>query len=134
MLYLDIEKVRFDERLEILIDVSDEAKRALVPSLLFQPLIENAIKYAIAKTEEQGVLSLKAYVERNRLIVQLCDNGPHAPEQPELLMKNAGVGLKNTRERLAALYGDEFTFSMTKNEPQGLCVEIVLPFETLESV
>jgi signal transduction histidine kinase len=134
MLYLDIEKVRFDERLEIIIDVSDEAKKALVPSLLFQPLIENAIKYAIAKTEDQGVLSLTAYIERGELKVRLCDNGPNAPEQPELLMRNAGVGLKNTRERLSALYGNDFSFRMTKNKPQGLCVEIVLPYETLESV
>ena len=132
MLYLDIEKVRFDERLDIQLDVTDEAKKALVPSLLLQPLIENAIKYAIAKVETVGILQLTAWVADNQLQIRLCDNGPEAPAQPELLLQNTGVGLKNIRERLVALYGKKFSLALTPNQPQGLCVEIVLPFECLE--
>lgn len=133
MLYLDIEKVRFDERLDIQVNATNEAKRALVPSLLFQPLIENAIKYAIAKSESVGVLSLTATVGDQQLTVTLCDNGPNAPAEPQQLLKDSGVGLQNTRERLQALYGDEFQFRMKPNRPQGLCVEIIIPFETMET-
>ncbi|MAK71708.1 MAG: sensor histidine kinase [Idiomarinaceae bacterium] len=133
MLYLDIEKVRFDERLDIQVELSDEAKVALVPSLLLQPLIENAIKYAMAKVEPVGVLQLQAWQHQNELLIRLCDNGPEAPEHPELLLKNSGVGLQNTRDRLHALYGKRFNLTMKRNQPQGLCVEIKLPYETLEN-
>lgn len=133
MLYLDIEKVRFDERLDIQVDITPEARQALVPSLLLQPLIENAIKYAIAKVEDVGVLSLTACVTDGQLQITLCDNGPDAPSDPQALFKNSGVGLQNSRERLLALYGKKFRFEMKPNEPQGLCVEIVLPYETLEN-
>lgn len=133
MLYLDIEKVRFDERLDIQVTIADNAKDALVPSLLLQPLIENAIKYAIAKVESVGVLQLNAKVVDGQLMIKLCDNGPDAPEHPEVLLRNSGVGLQNTRERLVALYGKDFTFTMQRNQPDGLCVTIKLPYETLES-
>ncbi|MGM0481321.1 MAG: sensor histidine kinase [Pseudomonadota bacterium] len=132
ILYLDIEKVRFDERLNIQLNVSDQAKKALVPSLLLQPLIENAIKYAIAKVEDVGVLSLTASVDAQLLCISLCDNGPNAPAQPEQLLKSSGVGLQNTQERLLALYGKQFQLHMKPNQPQGLCVEITLPYQTLE--
>lgn len=132
LLYLEIEKVRFDERLDFQLQVSDEAKQALVPSLIFQPLIENAIKYAIAKSEEVGVLQLSADVSEGQLHVQLCDNGPETPSDPQQLLKDSGVGLSNTRERLKTLYGKQFSFTMKPNQPKGLCVEIVLPYETLE--
>ena len=133
MLYLDIEKVRFDERLDIRVSVTDDAKLALVPSLLLQPLIENAIKYAIAKVEDVGILQLQAYVEQRRLVILMCDNGPDAPDKPQALLSNTGVGLQNTQERLQALYGKQFSFNLKPNQPQGLCVEIILPYETLEN-
>lgn len=132
-LYLDIEKVRFDERLEIQLDVSDQAKKALVPSLLLQPLIENAIKYAIARVEDVGVLTLRASVEEQQLLISLCDNGPDAPAEPQQLLSGNGVGLQNTQDRLASLYGKQFELRMKRNEPQGLCVEITLPYQTLET-
>ena len=133
MLYLDIEKVRFDERLDIQVEVSESAKLALVPSLLLQPLIENAIKYAIAKVEDVGILRLTASVVEKDVIITLCDNGPDTPAEPQALLNQSGVGLQNTRERLLALYGKQFNLQMKHNQPQGLCVEITLPYQTLEN-
>lgn len=130
MLYLEIEKVRFDERLDIQLQISETAGQGLVPSLLLQPLIENAIKYGIAKVENIGVLKLSAWVHEQQLHIQLCDNGPQAPDNPEKLLASSGVGLRNTYDRLQALYSGKFEFVMKHNEPQGLCVEISIPYET----
>ncbi len=76
MLYLEIEKTRFGEQLNLDFDISEEAKRAKVPSLLLQPLVENSIKYAIAANENGGTIRLKAIVEKGELQIELADTGP----------------------------------------------------------
>lgn len=76
MLYLDIEKVRFDERLKVSLDIDDEVKQALVPSLMLQPLIENSIKYAIGKMEDGGEIIVKAQRFSEDLLISVADNGP----------------------------------------------------------
>lgn len=127
-LYLEIEKVRFGDRLIIEKDIDDRAERALVPSLILQPLIENAIKYAITPSEEGGTLRITARVQQGTLAVQLSDTGPGLGNGNNG-QKSSGVGLKNTRERLQQLYGDEQAFTLAPNEPTGLTVTINLPFE-----
>lgn len=135
MLYLDIEKVRFEERLQVNTWISDEASRALVPSMFLQPIIENSIKYAIARLETQGVIDIKAWVEIETLVVQVWDNGPHpfnpldALEKDE--SKSGGVGLSNTRERLKALYGKQYSFNLSANDPTGCIVEIRIPWQVV---
>ncbi|MDX1517399.1 MAG: histidine kinase [Woeseiaceae bacterium] len=128
-LYLEIEKVRFGDRLVVARDVEDAALDALVPSLILQPLIENAIKYAISPSEDGGTLKIAARVRHGTLMLQLSDTGPglgngDAPK------KSSGVGLKNTRERLLQLYGDHQAFTLAPNEPTGLTVTINIPYET----
>jgi LytS/YehU family sensor histidine kinase len=127
-LYLEIEKVRFSDRLTIQKDVSEEAIDALVPSLILQPLIENAIKYAISPSEAGGTLRISAKVHQQTLMLQVADTGPGlgngSGEQ-----KSCGVGLANTRERLQQLYGDQQAFTLAPNEPTGLIVTINIPFE-----
>lgn len=133
-LYLDIEKTRFCDRLEIVFDIDPDTRGAMVPSLILQPAIENAIKYAIAQMEAGGRISIEAKKEGEMLRLQVCDNGPNAPEDPNAVLAKArtGVGLVNMRERLAHLYGARQSFSLFRLDPAGLCVSLKLPFETGE--
>lgn len=133
LLYLDIEKVRFDEQLEIDIHLSDETKNALVPSLICQPLIENSIKYAISNVEGVGKIRVRSWSEKENLILEVCDNGPKIETDPEKLFRKDGVGLNNTRQRLKSLYGKQYRFEMLKGAESGLCVRITIPMEMLES-
>ncbi len=131
-LYLEIEETRFDERLKVDFDIDEDALDAYVPSLLLQPAIENAIKYAIAKMVAGGEISIRAKREGRMLCMEVCDNGPDAPDEPAELIRNArtGVGLVNMRDRLSYLYQDKCQFELERVKPAGLCVRIKIPFET----
>jgi two-component system LytT family sensor kinase len=127
-LYLEIEKVRFGDRLVIEKKIEAKAQAALVPSLILQPLIENAIKYAITPSEEGGTLRISARVQRNTLVLQLADTGPGLGNGNNNQI-SSGVGLRNTRERLQQLYGDNQAFTLAPTEPSGLTVTINMPYE-----
>ena len=129
MLYLDIEKVRFEDRLCVEIDVSERAQGALIPSLLLQPLVENAIKYGIAQLEEGGRLRIAASVFGDELLLELSDNGPGMELAAGEPRNGRGVGVRNTRERLRELYGERHGFRLRRTEPHGLTVDIRIPFE-----
>jgi len=135
-LYLDIESTRFGSRLKITQDIDDEALDAKVPSLILQPAIENAIKYAIGKMENGGEIIIGAHQEGDMLVLKVCDNGPFAPDNPDEILKNSktGVGLLNMRDRLFHLYGDNQSFCLSKLTPAGLCVTLNLPFETTTTI
>ncbi len=129
-LYLEIEKVRFSERLKVSFEVGDDACQALVPSLILQPLIENAIKYAVANRVEGGTIAISAKKFGHDLLLEVADDGPGVPLDRGLpKSEHSGVGLVNTRERLAALYDHNFSLVLTHNEPQGLRVNIRIPYE-----
>lgn len=133
MLYLDIEKVRFEDRLNVQVNISDEAKKGLVPSLLLQPLIENSIKYAVAKLEAGGEITIHAGVRGQMLDIQIKDNGPEAFDSAKNQNRiREGVGLKNTEERLRALYGKQYSFTLEPNEPTGCVVSISIPWQPTE--
>jgi len=126
-LYLGIEKLRFGDRLRLEFDVDERAESALVPSLLLQPLVENAMKYAIAPREQGGSVTVMAGVEGGTLRLAVADDGPGLP--PALANGNGrGVGLRNTRERLKVLYGEGHSVEVIDVSP-GLCVEMRLPLE-----
>jgi len=127
-LYLEIEKVRFGDRLVVEKDIGERAQQALVPSLILQPLIENAIKYAISPSEEGGTLRIAANVHDGTLVLQVSDTGPGLG-QGDNGQKSCGVGLRNTRERLQQLYGDRQAFTLGPNDPTGLTVTINIPYE-----
>lgn len=127
-LYLEIEKVRFGDRLVIEKAIEAKAQDALVPSLILQPLIENAIKYAITPSEEGGTLRISARVQHRTLVLQISDSGPGLGNGNNG-QKSSGVGLKNTRERLQQLYGDSQAFTLAPNEPSGLRITINIPYE-----
>ncbi len=132
-LYLDIEKTRFADRLKINVDIDEDVLDARVPSLILQPAIENAIKYAIARMESGGEIGIVAKRDGAMLKLQVCDNGPLAPDNPEALLADAktGVGLVNMRERLAHLYGARQSFALSRIDPRGLCVTMRLPLEMI---
>ena len=130
-LYLEIEKVRFGDRLIIHKEVGNQAMQALVPSLILQPLIENAIKYAVTPSEDGGTLTISAKVHDQMLILKLSDNGPGL-NNGQKTNNGSGVGLQNTRERLQQFYGDRQAFTLAPNDPSGLVVTINIPFETDE--
>jgi two-component system LytT family sensor kinase len=126
-LYLGIEKLRFGDRLRLEFDVDERAESALVPSLLLQPLVENAMKYAIAPREQGGSVTIIAGIEGGGLRLAVVDDGPGLP--PGMATSNGrGVGLRNTRERLKVLYGDAHTVEVADAGP-GLRVEMRLPLE-----
>ena len=127
-LYLEIEKVRFGDRLVIEKSIEAKAQDALVPSLILQPLIENAIKYAITPSEQGGTLRISARVQHKTLVLQISDSGPGLGNGNNG-QKSCGVGLKNTRERLQQLYGDSQAFTLAPNEPSGLRITINIPYE-----
>lgn len=131
-LYLEIEKVRFGDRLIVEKTIEAKARDALVPSLILQPLIENAIKYAITPSEEGGTLRVSARVQRDTLILQLSDTGPGLGNG-DSDKKSTGVGLKNTRERLQQLYGEDQALTLAPNEPSGLTVTINMPYEVRDA-
>ena len=127
-LYLDIEKVRFEERLSLQLDIEENAKDAMIPSLLLQPLVENAIKYGIARAEGGGHLKILAKVFAGDLLLELSDDGPGCELVDGHIPDAKGVGLRNTRERLATLYGREHSIKLSKTEPHGLTICIRIPY------
>lgn len=142
-LYLDIERMRFEERLRTEFDVTPEAARGVLPSLLLQPLVENAIKYAVSPLEEGARISLSAQLVGPRLRITVSDTGPGL-QRPETRANlplaltgkpvSTGVGLPNIRDRLAQAYGDDHLFEIRTPDDGGFTVVIEIPYETtLES-
>ncbi|MEL6878183.1 MAG: ATP-binding protein, partial [Pseudomonadota bacterium] len=140
-LYLDIERMRFEERLRTDFAIEDDAMDAQLPSMLLQPLIENAIKYAVGPQEEGARISLSARIMAGRLRITVEDTGPgaNAPMQQSLLEYefdkanqpvSTGVGLANIRNRLTQAYGSDHKFE-TRSEPGGgFTVMIEIPVQT----
>jgi LytS/YehU family sensor histidine kinase len=127
-LYLGTERLRFGERLHLEYAIEEPALEALVPSLLLQPLLENALKYAVSSREQGGLVRIEGRTREGLLELAVIDDGPglrdsHAPGE------RRGVGLRNTRERLAVLYGENCRFAILNSRP-GLRVEMALPLET----
>ena len=141
-LYLDIERMRFEERLRTVFKIDPAAAQASIPSLLLQPLVENAIKYAVSPQEEGARISLTAQVIGTRLRVTVADTGPGMQAQagPSRVSDSlsgtravsTGVGLANIRDRLAQAYGDEHRFEIDNPPEGGFTVTIEIPYEIYE--
>jgi signal transduction histidine kinase len=134
-LYLDIERMRFEERLRTHFEIDDAALAAQLPAMLLQPLVENAIKYAVSPQEEGARISLTARVIGERLRLTVEDTGPGADELLRLSADpgtarpvSTGVGLANIRNRLAQAYGDAHLFETRSEAGGGFTVLIEIPF------
>ncbi|KEO89386.1 histidine kinase [Erythrobacter longus] len=140
-LYLDIERMRFEERLRTQFDIEDAAMHARLPAMLLQPLVENAIKYAVSPQEEGARISLSARVVGERLRIAVEDTGPgavlggqnrpiasNAPPRPGEPV-STGVGLVNIQNRLAQGYGADHLFETRSQPGGGFTVLIEIPYE-----
>ncbi len=124
--YLEIEQTRFGNRLEVTFDVAPETLSAAVPNLVLQPLVENAIHHAVAPRPEGGRIRIGACLENGSLALSVCDDGPGLPEG-ESSFPARGLGLPNTRARLAQLYGDRQRFELGRAPDGGLSVNLRIP-------
>jgi sensor histidine kinase YesM len=130
--YLDIQRIRFQGMLEVTDDVAPEALDALVPNLLLQPLVENAVQHGVSRLETgTGRIVLRAWRDGERLVLHVRDNGPGLDGWgPGGDGRAGGVGLANTQGRLDALYGDAARLLLRPAEGGGLVAEVALPYHT----
>jgi len=122
-LYLDIESERFGERLQIRCKIPSHLEDCLVPSLLIQPAIENAIKHGVQRTAGIGELRIEVSQQGQRLITVVDDNGPGPPAK----ITGGGLGLRNTRARLSALYGSDASITLSRRPEGGARVTFDVP-------
>ncbi len=128
--YLDIQKVRFAERLQLSVDVPRELYPAQVPSLILQPMVENAVKHGIAKRAQGGAIRIAASRSDGVLTLSVSNDGPSLPVDWDAdgEMAGSGIGMSNVRTRLQSLYGDAFELSMRNQDAGGVEVSVSLPF------
>jgi len=122
--YLDIQQVRFQDRLSTRLDVADDALRAAVPSLILQPLVENALRHGLLAKAEPGSLQVLGQRDGDELVLRVDDDGLGLPPDGA----NEGIGLTNTRARLAMLFGGDASLELQRRDGGGTRVELRLPF------
>ena len=122
-LYLDIEAVRFPERLIPVFDLPEDLEKARVPGMILQPLVENSVKYAVSAVSRPVTITVAAREEFDRLVVSVSDDGPGVPEGS---LHGFGIGLANVRDRLEARFGSDIAFTSTPI-PGGYKTEIRVP-------
>ena len=132
-LYLEIEKMRFEDRMRPKFDIDPRAERARLPSLLLQPLVENAIKYAVTPQEEGAEICVTVCLAGERVQIAVSDTGPGLIEGRISPSLSTGVGLANIRDRLAQAYGPDHRFETRSTPAGGFSVEIEIPYQ-LEDV
>jgi len=125
-LYLEIEQVRFNDRLRVRMEVEQETLAALVPNLILQPLVENAIRHGIGKRSAAGLLEISARRENGRLRLQVRDDGPGISGNGK--PTGAQIGLTNTRTRLRQLYGEAQKFVLCNAIGGGAIATLEVPF------
>jgi signal transduction histidine kinase len=128
--YLQIEQTRFQDRLTVRFDVEAEALDGLVPRMLLQPLVENAIKHGIAPQPGPGEIAIVAHRDGAHLLLEVRDNGVGL-SQDSLTALQSGIGLSTTRARLQHLFGRDYQFEFLR-QPRGLTVRVVIPWRSAE--
>jgi signal transduction histidine kinase len=124
--YLEIEEIRFGDRLRVTVDVEAETLGARVPPLILQPLVENAVRHAVLARVEGGEIAIRAARRDGWLTLAVEDDGPGI--EPDAAAASGGVGLANTRQRLAELYGDFAELAVGRRAGGGVAASIRLPF------
>ena len=129
--YLSIQKARLGDRLHVEVDVPPELGDVLVPNLLLQPLVENAVEHGIADRLGEGKLWIRGFMENGNLCLEVEDDGPGLSDE-KLDPASWRVGLRNTRDRLAQLYGPEQHLELANSDAGGLRVRVVIPLDPLD--
>ncbi len=134
--YLEIESVRFQDRLAVKMNIDPETLAARVPNLILQPIVENAIKHGISRQTKVGNVIISSKRHGDRLQIRIEDSGPGL--QPSNGngngSKTGGIGLANTRARLAHLYAENYRFEIKNAVPHGVIVTLEIPFETIKEL
>lgn len=125
-LYLGIQQVRFSDRLKLRIDAAADTLDALVPNLILQPLVENAVRHGISMKDSAGSIVIETYRDEEMLHIRICDDGPGL-QAGWRIEDGGGIGLSNTQARLSHLYGANHRFEMRNGESGGMIVTIALP-------
>ena len=126
--FVEIQRIRFQDRLTVVIDAGPDVEEARVPALLLQPLVENAIKHGLEP--KAGKVTVRVTVRRDggSLLLEVCDDGRGVPAEGP---GREGIGLGNTRARLHELYGDRASLAIAPGPSGGCCVRILLPWSTV---
>ena len=121
--YLDIEHIRFQDRLTVELDIDPHALTAMVPNLILQPIVENAVRHGVARQTHSGHITIRARRQDERLIVKVDDNGPGL----KVKSNGSGIGISNTRARLEQFYGSDFNFQIANSAERGASVTLDVP-------
>ncbi len=125
--YLKIQQTRFKKRLQLNFNIQESIDQALVPPLILQPVVENAIKYAVEPILETGIIDINIRKQNKKLCIIISDNGKGKFDQTDF---NSGIGLTNTKERLQQLYGESHVFKISANDfSAGVMVYFEIPFQ-----
>lgn len=130
--YLEIARVRFEDRLTVTVRVDRDAHTALVPRFVLQPLVENALKHGIGAREGPGRIAIRAVRAGSRLQITIADDGDAAHLGPDGFPRE-GIGLTNTRQRLRERYGDDHAITLSRSAEGGLVVTLDVPFSAVPS-
>jgi LytS/YehU family sensor histidine kinase len=120
--YLAIEKIRFDDRLNIILEISPETLKSNLPPMMIQTLVENGIKHGISNLKNGGTIILKSFVNNQNTIIQITNSGQYNPNPI-----TSGLGIENTRERLRILFDEKANFSIKNLDDKNVLTEITLP-------
>jgi LytS/YehU family sensor histidine kinase len=133
--YLDILRIRFEGRLDASVDASPELYDALVPPMILQPLVENAMKHAVGKSAARSQIRIAAERSGEALVLRVRDSGPGSLNGASVgatdEQSNDGVGLRNTRARLREIYGTDCSLALERTDSGGMEATIRLPFHTM---
>ncbi|WP_053333886.1 sensor histidine kinase [Gemmatimonas phototrophica] len=129
-LYLAIERARLGDRLQVVMEIDDDARDLMVPSLSLQPLVENAIRHGLAPRANGGSIVVRAEVHEQQMVLSVADNGlgmPSSPASGSSSTGGTGIGLDALRKRLAAKYGARASLQVTTAPGEGFSVRLLLP-------
>jgi len=127
--YLDIQRMRFGEKLQVKLDAASDTLDAYVPNMILQPLVENAVQHGVAARTQPGVVGVRAQRKGGRLHLEVYDDGPGLDSERKAAAKS-GRGISNTQSRLQQLYAQEHEFELRNGTSSGLTVTISIPFHT----
>ena len=125
--YLAIQKARFEDRLDVQVDADADTLDGMAPTFVLQPLVENAIRHGVSTRSSKGAIAVTARRDNGSLHLRVSDNGPGLPQDWDF-EADAGVGLRNTSERLRRLYADRQSLDISSRSEGGVDVELTLPY------